>query len=584
MLRANRRDRDETFEDDLFLVYFDPFLDQQRAYVFTVNGYGVQGDAILNSRGPSAAAADGVPRGDASWDVLFDTAAEIVGRRIRTAEMAIPFKSIRYPQREAGRAAPVGAADRAHHRRQGRGRRLVAHVARHRGLSAPDGPSRRHDGPLAQPQPRDPAHRHRDPVRLARPRHRPVRRGGCVPEGGVNVKYGVTSNLTADVTFNPDFSQIESDLTADRGQPAVRAVLPRAAPLLPGRRRDLQHPGADHRGPHPHHRRSRVRRQADRQGGTDHPRGDVRQRRGAGKRRRCRGSGLREGRAHVRGPGALRPLHRVARRGHLHRPGAARRLQPARRHRLELPPRRHPRGRVPRHADRPPGPSGRANRGLPGRREVQQERPQPALRGVLLRAVARVQDRRGVRPPHRPALHVGDGGLSLVAGALAPQLGARVRLRAELRLRGVLQDEVADAGLNLALARNMFVASNVRRELERFGGIDFHKTRARVFGRVDTSRRVGVSLEYRRGEQIRFDEEAPYLGRERGITASINLRPVHASDRRSPSPRTGSPIPAAGAAPSSTSGSTGPSPRTSSAIASSSATSASTTRWTEPWT
>ena len=31
------------------------------------------------------------------------------------------------------------------------------------------------------------------------------------PEGGVNLKYGVTSNLTLDVTYNPDFSQIESD-------------------------------------------------------------------------------------------------------------------------------------------------------------------------------------------------------------------------------------------------------------------------------------------------------------------------------------------------------------------------------------
>jgi len=31
------------------------------------------------------------------------------------------------------------------------------------------------------------------------------------PEGGVNLKYGITSNLTADATFNPDFSQIESD-------------------------------------------------------------------------------------------------------------------------------------------------------------------------------------------------------------------------------------------------------------------------------------------------------------------------------------------------------------------------------------
>ena len=31
------------------------------------------------------------------------------------------------------------------------------------------------------------------------------------PEAGVNLKYGLTSNLTFDFTYNPDFSQIESD-------------------------------------------------------------------------------------------------------------------------------------------------------------------------------------------------------------------------------------------------------------------------------------------------------------------------------------------------------------------------------------
>src|SRR4029077_19622965 len=30
-------------------------------------------------------------------------------------------------------------------------------------------------------------------------------------EAGLNVKYGITSNLTFDLTYNPDFSQIESD-------------------------------------------------------------------------------------------------------------------------------------------------------------------------------------------------------------------------------------------------------------------------------------------------------------------------------------------------------------------------------------
>ncbi len=32
------------------------------------------------------------------------------------------------------------------------------------------------------------------------------------PEGGINFKYGITSDLTADITYNPDFSQVEADM------------------------------------------------------------------------------------------------------------------------------------------------------------------------------------------------------------------------------------------------------------------------------------------------------------------------------------------------------------------------------------
>ncbi|MCY4122818.1 MAG: hypothetical protein OXG72_18065, partial [Acidobacteria bacterium] len=51
LMRANRSDRDQIAEDDTVSLFFDPFRDRQRAYQFTVNGYGVQGDAILNSTG-----------------------------------------------------------------------------------------------------------------------------------------------------------------------------------------------------------------------------------------------------------------------------------------------------------------------------------------------------------------------------------------------------------------------------------------------------------------------------------------------------------------------------------------------------
>ena len=49
VVRANRSDRDKISRDDTISVYFDPFLDQQRAYIFSVNAYGVQGDSLLSS-------------------------------------------------------------------------------------------------------------------------------------------------------------------------------------------------------------------------------------------------------------------------------------------------------------------------------------------------------------------------------------------------------------------------------------------------------------------------------------------------------------------------------------------------------
>ena len=97
IMRANRVDRDRAMMDDLFTVYFDTFMDQQRGYDFDVNAYGVQGDGIISAgsgkgRGP-------IPYADRSWNTLFETGGQIVEDGF-TAEMAIPFKSLRYPSRD----------------------------------------------------------------------------------------------------------------------------------------------------------------------------------------------------------------------------------------------------------------------------------------------------------------------------------------------------------------------------------------------------------------------------------------------------------------------------------------------------
>jgi len=222
LMRANRIDRDQSFEDDNVSVYFDTFLDQQRAYRFSVNGYGVQGDAVVNSRGfsrggrgrrrtgSSGFSRGAIPTGDSSWDALFESGGQIVDDGY-TAEMAIPFKSLRYPRRERD----------VEHRW---GFQIVREIQGKNEFQVWAPVTRNISGFLTQVGLLEGMRN----LSLSRnlelmPTFTATRFGSlnnqgslvdgeASPEGGVNVKYGITSNLTADFTYNPDFSQIESDL------------------------------------------------------------------------------------------------------------------------------------------------------------------------------------------------------------------------------------------------------------------------------------------------------------------------------------------------------------------------------------
>ena len=149
-------------------------------------------------------------RGDSSWNALFETAGELVEDGW-TAEMAIPFKSLRYPARAEGEShrwgfqitrrirgrseaqswSPIsrdiqgnltqfGILEGLEELSQSRNLEVLPEVT---GLSA--GSLDRGTGGYDDAD----------------------------PEGdfGVGFKYGITPNLTADLTYNPDFSQIEAD-------------------------------------------------------------------------------------------------------------------------------------------------------------------------------------------------------------------------------------------------------------------------------------------------------------------------------------------------------------------------------------
>ena len=271
IMRANRVDRDQAFQDDLVSVFFDPFLDQQRAYVFDVNGYGVQGDGIINAGGSGGGgpgrggrrgrggggggggSQTGVPQADRSWDALFDSGAQIVGDGY-TAEMAIPFKSLRYPRRSDG--APHRWGFQIVREIKGKDEENVVWAPMSRDVQSFMAQMGVLDGMTGLSTSRN--------LEIL-PTFTGIKFGALdgtgdfvdhdlAPEAGLNVKYGITSNLTADLALNPDFSQIESD----RPQVTVNQRFPLFFEEL--------RPIADHVRAHPHGHRPELRWQTDRQG------------------------------------------------------------------------------------------------------------------------------------------------------------------------------------------------------------------------------------------------------------------------------------------------------------------------------
>lgn len=202
LVRANRSDRDQTGADDTITVSIDPFRDAQRAYAFAVNGFGVQADSLLmtNAGGTTV---------DPSWNVLYQAAGQLVEDGW-TAEMAIPFKSLRYPAVEPGGTHRWGFQVQ----RDIRGKNEVATWAPlSNSIVAALGQMGTLEGmrdlavqritelmPTVTSQQLD----------YRAPSGELLTQG--VNEAGITAKYGVTSNLTLDVTVNPDFSQVETDV------------------------------------------------------------------------------------------------------------------------------------------------------------------------------------------------------------------------------------------------------------------------------------------------------------------------------------------------------------------------------------
>jgi hypothetical protein len=185
--------RDTRFSDDFFAIYLDPTGQGQRAYLFLVNAAG-----ILHDGTATAAAGE-----DTSWDAIWSAGTERTGDGY-TVEMSIPWRVVRHPTD----VDQVGLFLFRHTARLGQKSSWPALDPEVSGLLVQEAIV---GGPGIIP---------RDPGLDLLPELTFARTDQGAPErwfGWEGVNFGVTTRyrpapaVSLVGTFNPDFSQVESD-------------------------------------------------------------------------------------------------------------------------------------------------------------------------------------------------------------------------------------------------------------------------------------------------------------------------------------------------------------------------------------
>ncbi len=200
-VRATLCDRDQMRGNDVVYVELDTSGEAEWGYGLMINPYGVQGDWIWSRGGGS----------DWSYDLAWESAGEINGDGY-LIEIALPFSSLRFPKREEqrwrinlNRIRPRGswyqyawaAYDRDDPCQACQWGTItgIRGVSSGKGIEILPGVIGFQAGALDDPGNPDSRFENEDPD----------------GEMALGVTYNPTSNLTAEVTLNPDFSQVEAD-------------------------------------------------------------------------------------------------------------------------------------------------------------------------------------------------------------------------------------------------------------------------------------------------------------------------------------------------------------------------------------
>ena len=230
-VRATLADRDRIQSDDHVIIFLSTYNDGRQALVFGVNPLGVQLDGSLaegtrGTGGGFSGLTGGRETPDLSPDFVFQSKGRLTANGY-DVEVRIPFKSIRY-QSESQQDWGIH----------------VTRLIPQQGIEDSWAPARRDAASfLAQ---------------AGRLKHLTGLRRGLVldlnpvatakldgldrddgwsydasrPEVGMNLRWGITPNLTMNGTVNPDFSQVESDAGQFSFDPRQALFFPEKRPFF----------------------------------------------------------------------------------------------------------------------------------------------------------------------------------------------------------------------------------------------------------------------------------------------------------------------------------------------------------------
>ena len=195
-----RRDTSQLRQNDTFGVIFDTFYDRRNGFLFYTNPLGARADQAVTDEGNL----------NVDWNPVWDVRT---GRFEGgwTVEMAIPFKSLRY---NSGQAQVWGINIRRVIRRKNEWTHLTLVPA---AAGVPGGMFRlsRAGTLVGLELPRASRNVELKPYGISRVTtdrvRTPVLSNDLDGDVGLDVKYGVTANLTVDLTLNTDFAQVEVD-------------------------------------------------------------------------------------------------------------------------------------------------------------------------------------------------------------------------------------------------------------------------------------------------------------------------------------------------------------------------------------